>query len=127
MYKRQVWDTLRSEAGGDPRIVTSDLAVQTTWVGYQVLLQAADRLNSAGKALTAKALRGQLDSGDTLDTGGVTPALSWGQTDMLPSADSPRLVNTWVTYQQVKDGKLAQQQNGFVDVRWALTGGTPPQ
>ncbi|GAA2135125.1 ABC transporter substrate-binding protein [Kitasatospora kazusensis] len=122
-----VWDTLRSEAGGDPRIVTSDLAVQTTWVAYQVLIQAADRLNSAGKPLTAKDLRAQLDSGDTLDTGGVTPALSWGQTDMLPSAQSPRLVNTWVTFQQVQDGKLAQQQSGFVDVRWVLTGGKPPQ
>jgi len=122
-----VWDGLRAVASGDRRIATSDLAVQTTWVAYQVLLQAADRLGSAGRPLTARNLRGQLDSGDSLDTGGVTPPLNWGMTDMLPSAESPRLVNTWVTFQQVKGGRLTGQQSGFVDVRWALTGGRPPQ
>jgi len=126
----RVWDDLRataSGAGGDTRIDTSDLGVQTTWVAYQVFEQATERLRSAGTPLTAKALRTQLDSGDSLDTGGATPPLNWGMTDMLPSAESPRLVNTWVTFQQIRDGRLTEQQSGFVDVRWTLTGGKPPQ
>lgn len=45
---------------------------------------------------------------------------------MLASADTPRLVNTSVTFQQVKNGRLAEPQPGFVDVRWVLTGGKPP-
>ncbi|WP_345699816.1 ABC transporter substrate-binding protein [Kitasatospora terrestris] len=123
----RVWDELRTTAADDRRIDTSDLGVQTTWVAYQVFLQAADRLREAGTPLSAKTLRTQLDSGDTLDTGGATPPLTWGMTDMLPSAESPRLVNTWVTFQQVRDGRLTEQQSGFVDVRWVLTGGKPPQ
>uniref|UniRef100_UPI00068A034B ABC transporter substrate-binding protein n=1 Tax=Kitasatospora sp. MBT63 TaxID=1444768 RepID=UPI00068A034B len=128
----KVWDDLRSTAGnaagaGGRPIDTSDLAVQTTWVAYQTFLQAVDRISSAGQPLTAKGMRAQLDSGDSIDTGGVTPPLNWGQGDMLPSAESPRLTNTWVTFQQVKGGRLTEQQSGFVDVRWVLTGGKPPQ
>lgn len=128
----KAWDDLRTTAGNAPAsgaqpVDTSDLAVQTTWVAYQTFLQAVDRISSAGQPLTAKGLRAQLDSGDSIDTGGVTPPLSWGQNDMLPSAESPRLTNTWVTFQQVKDGRLAEQQSGFVDVRWVLTGGKPPR
>ncbi|AUG80864.1 hypothetical protein CFP65_6199 [Kitasatospora sp. MMS16-BH015] len=120
-----VWDGLRSTAGPDKTITTADLAVQTTWVAYQVLLQAADRLSSAGTPFTTRTLRAELDGDDTLADGGVTPPLTWGLTDLLPSAETPRLTDTWVTFQQVKDGKLTQQQSGFVDVRWALTGGKP--
>ncbi|MEV4558432.1 ABC transporter substrate-binding protein [Kitasatospora sp. NPDC049285] len=125
------WDDLRTtvkdQAASDAGIQPSDLAVQTTWVAYQVFFQAELRLRSAGKPVTAKTLRDQLDGEDTMDVGGVTPPLTWGLTDMLPSAESPRLVNTWVTFQQVKGGRLAEQQRGFVDVRWALTGRKPPQ
>ncbi|GAA1264561.1 ABC transporter substrate-binding protein [Kitasatospora nipponensis] len=121
----RAWDALRVMLGSDNRVDPSDLAVQTTWVAYQVFLQAAERLRAAGTPLTSKSLRDQLDSEDSLDTGGVTPRLSWSE--MLPSGDSPRLVNTWVTYQQVKGGQLVEQQSGFLDMRWVLTGGKPPQ
>ncbi|MFD9129380.1 ABC transporter substrate-binding protein [Kitasatospora sp. NPDC059571] len=125
-----VWDdlrrTLRDNAPGSP-VEVSDLGVETAWVAYQVFFQAADRLASAGTPLTAKTLRGQLDSGDSLDTGGVTPPLDWGMSSMLPSAESPRLTNTWVTFQQVENGRLTEQQSGFVDVRWVLTGKRAPQ
>ncbi|GAA1199386.1 ABC transporter substrate-binding protein [Kitasatospora gansuensis] len=128
----KAWDDLRATARSAPAsgagpIDTTDLAVQTTWVAYQAFLQAVERISSAGGQLTAKGLRAQLDSGDSIDTGGVTPPLSWGQNDMLPTAESPRLTNTWVTFQQVRDGRLTEQQSGFVDVRWALTGAKPPQ
>jgi hypothetical protein len=123
----RVWDDLRAtvQAAGDQHIDTSDLGVQNTWVAYQVFLQAAQRISEAGQPLTAKTLRTELDSGDSFDTGGTTPRLNWGMTDMLPSAESPRLVNTWVTFQQVKAGRLSEQQRGFSDVRWVLTGGKP--
>ncbi|GAA2247177.1 MULTISPECIES: ABC transporter substrate-binding protein [Kitasatospora] len=124
----RVWDDLRAavQSAGDLRIDTSDLGVQNTWVAYQVFLQACQRVSAAGQPLTAKTLRSELDSGDSFDTGGTTPRLNWGMTDMLPSAESPRLVNTWVTFQQVKNGRLTEQQRGFSDVRWVLTGGKPP-
>ncbi|MCX4750530.1 ABC transporter substrate-binding protein [Kitasatospora sp. NBC_01287] len=120
-----VWDALRAMVGGDHRIDPSDLAVQTTWAAYQVFLQAAQHLQDAGTPLSAESLRQQLDSGDALDTGGVTPPLSWGE--MLPSAETPRLVNTWVTYQKMTGNQLTQQQSGFLDMRWVLTGGNPSQ
>ncbi|MCC9311789.1 ABC transporter substrate-binding protein [Kitasatospora sp. RB6PN24] len=118
------WDALRSTVGGNP-IDVSDPAVQTTWVAYRVFLAAADRLHEAGKPMTSLSLREELESGDSLDTGGVTPQLSWSET--LPSAESPRLVNTWVTFQQVKAGQLVEQQSGYLDMRWAFTGGQPPE
>ncbi|MGF1425194.1 ABC transporter substrate-binding protein [Kitasatospora sp. LaBMicrA B282] len=125
----KVWAPLRAvinstAAAGLTSIDDSDPGVETTWVAYQVFLQAVQRLG--GKPVTAKALRNELESGTAIDTGGVTPPLSWALTDMLASADAPRLVNTSVTFQQVVNGRLAEPQPGFVDVRWVLTGGPRP-
>ncbi|WP_280698194.1 ABC transporter substrate-binding protein [Kitasatospora sp. GP82] len=124
-----VWDALRATVhgygDGAVPIDVSDPGVQTTWVAYEVVQQTAARIG-AGKPITAKALRNVLDSGESIDTAGATPPLGWGMTSMLASADSPRLVNTSVTYQQVRGGRLTEQQQGFVDVRWVLAGGRPP-
>ena len=124
-----VWDalrdTVRNHGAGETAIDVADPGVQTTWVAYQVFRAAADRID-ASKPLTAKTLRTVLDSGDPINTSGATPPLSWGMTNMLASADSPRLVNTSVTFQQVQGGRLVEQHQGFVDVRWVLAGGTPP-
>ncbi|WP_431679980.1 ABC transporter substrate-binding protein [Kitasatospora sp. KL5] len=123
-----VWDalrgTVRSYGAGDTAIDTADPGVQTTWVAYEVLRAAAARVD-ASKPLTAKTLRAVLDSGDPIETNGATPPLSWGMTNMLASADSPRLVNTSVTFQQVQGGRLVEQHKGFVDIRWVLAGGKP--
>ncbi|WP_441250724.1 ABC transporter substrate-binding protein [Kitasatospora sp. McL0602] len=123
-----VWDALRGTlhdyADGNA-IDVSDPGVQTTWVAYEVIRQVAARIGPA-KPLTAKSVRSVLDSGDPIETAGATPPLSWGMTNMLPSADSPRLVNTSVTFQQVQGGRLVEQQNTFVDVRWVLTGAKHP-
>ena len=125
-----VWDALRAvvraNSADGTSIDVADSGVQTTWVAYEVLRQAAQRIGSSGREITAKSLGAVLDSGDPIDTAGLTPPLAWGATNMLASADSARLVNTWVTYQQVKTGRLMLQQPGFVDVRWVLTGGTKP-
>ncbi|MER5637517.1 ABC transporter substrate-binding protein [Kitasatospora sp. NPDC002227] len=122
-----VWDALRGTLRTYTRgqaVDPSDPGVQTTWVAYEVLRQAAARIGP-GKALTARSLRSVLDGGEPIETAGATPPLSWGMTNMLPNADSPRLVNTSVTFQQVQGGRLVEQQNTFVDVRWALSGGKP--
>ncbi|WP_045303166.1 ABC transporter substrate-binding protein [Saccharothrix sp. ST-888] len=124
-----VWDALRATVHGygssDAPIDVSDPGVQTTWVAYEVVRQAAARIGD-GKPLTTKTLRNVLDGGEPIDTAGATPPLAWGTTSMLASADSPRLVNTSVTYQQVKDGRLTEPHPGFVDVRWVLAGDKPP-
>ncbi|WP_405361032.1 ABC transporter substrate-binding protein [Kitasatospora sp. NBC_00085] len=125
----KTWDALRavvrSDAAGGRAIDVSDPGVQTTWVAYEVFRQAVDRLNAAGRTVTSKTVTGLLDGGEQIDVG-LTPPLNWGTTNMLPSTESPRLVNTWVTYQVVKGGRMTLQQPGFVDVRWVLTGGRPP-
>jgi ABC-type branched-subunit amino acid transport system substrate-binding protein len=124
----KVWDplrtTVRAKGAADVNIDVADPGVQTTWVAYQVFLKAVQRLGSG--TVNPQELRRVLDSGDPIDTGGATPPLGWGLTSMLASADSPRLVNTSVTFQQVQGGRLIEQQPGFVDVRWVLTGGKPP-
>ncbi|MFJ8437740.1 ABC transporter substrate-binding protein [Kitasatospora griseola] len=119
-----VWDNLRATVrtyGNGTTIDVSDPGVQTTWVAYTVLRQAAGRVDPS-RPLTAKALQTVLDSGDPIDTAGTTPPLSWGVTNMLPTADSPRLVNTSVTFQQVRNGRLTEQHPGFTDVRTILAG-----
>ncbi|GLW70342.1 lipoprotein [Kitasatospora phosalacinea] len=123
-----VWDGLRATArtyGNGATIDVADPGVQTTWVAYAVLRQAVGRIDRS-LPITAKALQVILDSGDPIDTAGATPPLSWGVTNMLPSAESPRLVNTSVTFQKVQNGRLTEQHQGFTDVRWALTNGEPP-
>ncbi|MFJ5233274.1 ABC transporter substrate-binding protein [Kitasatospora sp. NPDC088391] len=123
-----VWDGLRSTAhtyGNGATIDVADPGVQTTWVAYEVFRQAADRVDRS-RPISAKALQSVLDSGDPIDTAGATPPLGWGVTNMLPTADSPRLVNTSVTFQQVRDGRLTEQRKGFTDVRWVLTNDRPP-
>ncbi|MFI2610734.1 ABC transporter substrate-binding protein [Kitasatospora sp. NPDC018619] len=125
----KIWDGLRAVAssdtsGGHP-IDVSDPGVQTTWVAYEVFRTVVQKLAEAGKPVGAKAVSSLLDSGEGIDVG-ITPPLNWGTTNMLPSSGSPRLVNTWVTYQVVRNGRMTLQQPGFVDIRWALTGGRPP-
>ncbi|MFF4340372.1 ABC transporter substrate-binding protein [Kitasatospora sp. NPDC001540] len=123
-----VWDDLRATVrtyGNGATIDVADPGVQTTWVAYAVLRQAVGRIDRS-KPITAKALQVILDSGDPIDTAGTTPPLSWGVTNMLPSAESPRLVNTSVTFQKVQNGRLTEQRQGFTDVRWVLTNGQPP-
>lgn len=99
--------------------------MQTTWVAYEVFKQVSERLTAAGQPVTSKAVTTLLDGGEPIDVG-LTPPLNWATTNMLPSTESPRLVNTWVTFQVVKGGQMTLQRPGFVDVRWVLTGGKPP-
>ncbi|MEU9076571.1 ABC transporter substrate-binding protein [Kitasatospora sp. NPDC004745] len=125
----KTWDGLRAvvraDTTGGRTIDVSDPGVETTWVAYEVFRMVVEKLTAAGKQVTEKTITALLDSGEGIDVG-LTPPLNWGTTNMLPSTESPRLVNTWVTYQVVKGGRMTLQQPGFVDVRWVLTGGRPP-
>ncbi|MEV6971862.1 ABC transporter substrate-binding protein [Kitasatospora sp. NPDC093806] len=125
----KTWDGLRAviraDTAGGKTIDAADPGVQTTWVAYEVFRQISERLNAAGRPVSGKTVTALLDSGDQIDVG-LTPPLNWGTTNMLPSTESPRLVNTWVSYQVVKGGQLTLQRPGFVDVRWVLTGSKPP-
>ncbi|MDY0809826.1 ABC transporter substrate-binding protein [Kitasatospora purpeofusca] len=123
----KIWDGLRAviRADSDRHIDAADPGVQTTWVAYEVFKQVSERLTAAGQPVTSKAVTTLLDGGEPIDVG-LTPPLNWATTNMLPSTESPRLVNTWVTFQVVRSGQMTLQRPGFVDVRWVLTGGKPP-
>ncbi|MEU4118205.1 ABC transporter substrate-binding protein [Kitasatospora sp. NPDC028055] len=125
----KTWDGLRavvrSQATDGHSVDVSDPGVQTTWVAYEVFRVVVEKLTAAGKPVEAKSVDALLDSGEGIDVG-LTPPLNWGTTNMLPSTESPRLVNTWVTYQVVRNGRMTLQQPGFVDVRWVLTGARSP-
>ncbi|MCX4754461.1 ABC transporter substrate-binding protein [Kitasatospora purpeofusca] len=123
----KIWDGLRTVIRADSgrHIDAADPGVQTTWVAYEVFKQVSERLTAAGQPVTSKAVTTLLDGGEPIDVG-LTPPLNWATTNMLPSTESPRLVNTWVTFQVVKGGQMTLQRPGFVDVRWVLTGGKPP-
>ncbi|WP_101258799.1 ABC transporter substrate-binding protein [Streptomyces barkulensis] len=108
---------IREHAFGDNRIDAADPGVQTTWIAYTVLRAA---LEHAEGAVTARTVRRALETMPPVDTGDLTPRLSWRYDDMLAVRDHPRLVNAKVTFQQVREGTLAPARKGFVDVRDTL-------
>ncbi|GGS04894.1 lipoprotein [Streptomyces aureoverticillatus] len=116
------WDkmreVIREQAFGDNRVDAADAGVQTTWIAYTVLRQAVESLN--GDEVTPRALRRTLDQGLRVDTGGLTPMLSWRFEDMLAAGDYPRLVNADVTFQVVRDGRLVLARKAFVNVAKTL-------
>jgi hypothetical protein len=118
------WDTMKKvvneHAFGDNRIDPSEPGVQTTWIAYTVLRQVLERIDVQN--ITAKSVRHALDTGKPVGTGGLTPRLSWSYEDMLAAHDFPRTVNTMVTYQQVRNGKLVAVRDGFVNVQGTLEG-----
>ncbi|MGW8374409.1 ABC transporter substrate-binding protein [Streptomyces sp. ODS28] len=116
------WDPMkkvvREHAFGDNRIDTADPGVQTTWIAYTVLRQVLDRMD--GQEITAKSVRNALDTGKPVGTGGLTPKLSWSYRDMLAAHDFPRIVNTMVTYQRVRNGQLVAVRDEFENVQRTL-------
>jgi hypothetical protein len=111
-------------AFGDNRVDGSDPGVQTTWIAYTVLHQVLESIGP-DEPVTAKSVRLALDQGDPVGTGGLTPKLNWNYENMLAARDFPRIVNTKVTYQQVRNGRLTQVHKGFVDVQKTLEKGAP--
>ncbi|WP_314175825.1 ABC transporter substrate-binding protein [Streptomyces winkii] len=110
-------------AFGDNRVDSSDPGVQTTWIAYTVLHQVLKSMGE-NEEVNAKSVRRALDQGDPVDTGGLTPKLNWNYDNMLAARDFPRIVNTTVTYQRVRNGRLTMVHDGFVDVQKTLENGS---
>ncbi|MCT2592660.1 ABC transporter substrate-binding protein [Streptomyces sp. N2-109] len=113
---------VREHAFKDNRIDTADPGVQTTWIAYTVLRTALESLDD-GAAVTTESLRKTLDEGRPIPTGGLTPDLRWHYEDLLAAHDFPRIVNTQVTYQRVRQGRVVSVRKGFVDVEESLEAG----
>ncbi|MFE7108551.1 ABC transporter substrate-binding protein [Streptomyces sp. NPDC057575] len=117
------WDpmreVIREHAFGDNRIDPDDTGVQTTWIAYTVLKELVKSIDSP--EITPWKLTSALNKGTPADTGGLTPVLRWGFTDVLGSSSYPRIVNTRVTYQVVRNGRLVADRKGFMDVSKTLS------
>jgi len=109
---------IREEAFGDNRIDPADTGVQTTWIAYTVLKKVVESLG--GGEVSAGTIRSALDNGVKVDTGGLTPTLRWRFQDLTAVVDFPRLINSDVTLQVVRDGQLVAARKGFVNVSKTL-------
>ncbi|TLQ45286.1 ABC transporter substrate-binding protein [Streptomyces marianii] len=105
---------IKDHAFGDDRIDPADAGVQTTWIAYTVLEKVIEALDR--ESVTPSAVSHALDTGVSVDTGGLTPVLRWRFEDMLGVPGFPRIVNPNVTFQVVRDGRLVAQRPGFVNV-----------
>ncbi|MFD7405076.1 ABC transporter substrate-binding protein [Streptomyces sp. NPDC059866] len=118
------WDemkkVIREKAFTDTRIDPADAGVQTTWIAYTVLEAVVKSLGDSD--VTAESVRRTLDDGFKVTTGGLTPTLQWQFQDVLASVGFPRLVNTDVTLQVVRDGQLVAARKSALDVTKTLQG-----
>ncbi|MCH0542886.1 ABC transporter substrate-binding protein [Streptomyces sp. MUM 203J] len=105
---------IKEHAFGDNRIDPADAGVQTTWIAYTVLQEAVEAVDD--EEVTPGRIALTLDRGLRVNTGGLTPDLSWRYEDMLGTPGFPRIVNPEVTFQVVRKGRLVAQKSGFVDV-----------
>ncbi|MFB6718334.1 MULTISPECIES: ABC transporter substrate-binding protein [unclassified Streptomyces] len=117
------WDrmreVIRKHAFGDNRIDPADTGVQTTWVAYTALNELVKAIDAP--RITAGKLVSALNHGTPVDTGGLTPVLRWRFDDMIGSSAYPRIVNSKVTFQVVRNGRLVADKKGFVDVAKTLS------
>ncbi|MFF1376593.1 ABC transporter substrate-binding protein [Streptomyces sp. NPDC058308] len=114
----QMREVIREQAFGDNRVDPADAGVQTTWIAYTVLKQVVESLD--GGDVSSRTLRRALDGGLRVETGGLTPPLSWRFEDLLAASEFPRLINSGVTFQVVRDGRLVPARTGFVNVEKTL-------
>ncbi|WP_030331884.1 ABC transporter substrate-binding protein [Streptomyces sp. NRRL B-1381] len=116
---KQMRDVVAEYAFGDNRIDPDDTAVQTTWIAYTALRAAVRAVGD--EDVTPGRITAALNRGVEVDTGGLTPTLRWRFGDLVGTSSYPRIVNTKVTFQVVRDGRLTAQKKGFVDVQETLT------
>ncbi|MFF3322979.1 ABC transporter substrate-binding protein [Streptomyces sp. NPDC002889] len=105
---------IRNHAFGDNNIDPADAGVQTTWIAYTVLGAVIRSIDD--DRITPGRISHALDQGVEVSTGGLTPTLRWGYEDMLGAPGYTRLVNRSVTFQVVRQGRLVDQKQDFVDV-----------
>jgi ABC-type branched-subunit amino acid transport system substrate-binding protein len=117
------WDEMKSVvkryAFGDNRIDVADPGVQTTWVAYTVFAKVVRSMDEK-HTVDADSLHRAMDATTRLSTGGLTPDLGWTQSDLLGIPGHSRMVNSKVTYQVVRDGRLVSARPGFVDLTRTL-------
>ncbi|MFF3909349.1 ABC transporter substrate-binding protein [Streptomyces sp. NPDC001848] len=111
-------EVIKEQAFDDNRIDPADAGVQTTWIAYTVLKQVVESLGNG--EVSARTIREALDGGLKADTGGLTPTLRWRFQDLTAVVDFPRLINSEVTFQVVRDGRLVAARKGFVNVSKTL-------
>ncbi|MEV6649152.1 ABC transporter substrate-binding protein [Streptomyces sp. NPDC051219] len=119
-----LWEPMRKviseHAFGDDRIDPADTGIQTTWIAYTVL---TDIVRSLGEGdITAPRVAQALDRTTGIDTGGLTPKLSWRYEDMRAVRGFPRIVNGRVTFQVVREGRLVALEKGSRDMTATLEG-----
>ncbi|MFF0156489.1 ABC transporter substrate-binding protein [Streptomyces sp. NPDC005263] len=116
------WKDFLAATKGNKDIDPTNGANATTWVAFKVFTEAAKKLPT----ITAKALVDELDTTPGINTGGLTPPLSWKASTALPIKGLNRIHNTTATELTIRDGKIEWLKAGstFVDVRKVLT--TPP-
>ncbi|MEW2292078.1 ABC transporter substrate-binding protein [Streptomyces sp. NPDC006743] len=121
------WDAMKkvinAQAFGDNRVDPTDAGVQTTWIAYTVLRAVLERIGSG--PVNADTVRRTLDSGLSVDTGGLTPRLRWPLSGPFASTGFARLANADVTLQVVHGGRLVSATTGFVDVTKTLQDADP--
>jgi ABC-type branched-subunit amino acid transport system substrate-binding protein len=108
---------ISEQAFGDNRIDAADAGVQTTWIAYTVFRKVVESLTGD---VTADAIREVLDDGLKVTTGGLTPTLRWDFQGPLATVGFPRLANTDVSLQVVRQGRLVLARKGFTDVTQTL-------
>ncbi|MEU9590346.1 ABC transporter substrate-binding protein [Streptomyces sp. NPDC048219] len=109
---------IQEEAFGDNTVDAADAGVQTTWIAYTVFKEVVESLGDGG--VSADRVTRALDGGLKVGTGGLTPTLQWKFQDKLASVGFPRLVNTEVTLQVVRQGRLVSAREGAVDTTRTL-------
>ncbi|MFJ6719671.1 MULTISPECIES: ABC transporter substrate-binding protein [unclassified Streptomyces] len=107
-----LWEPMRKvisdQAFGDDSVDPDDSGTQTTWIAYTVLSQVVGRLK-ADEEVTARKVAKTLNQTGGVQTGGLTPELSWRHQDVRAVAGFPRISNGRVTFQVVRQGRLVAQ------------------
>ncbi|MEJ8643828.1 ABC transporter substrate-binding protein [Streptomyces sp. MS1.HAVA.3] len=107
-----LWEPMRKvvteHAFGDDAVDPDDSGTQTTWIAYTVLSEIVKRFEE-DEPLTALKVKRSLNESVPVNTGGLTPDLSWRYQDIRAVADFPRIVNGRVTFQIVQAGRLVAQ------------------
>ncbi|MGY1503481.1 ABC transporter substrate-binding protein [Streptomyces sp. QTS52] len=113
------WKDFLAATKGDKDIDPTNGANGTTWVAFKVFTEAVKKL----PAISAKALVQELDTTSGIDTGGLTPPLTWKTSTALPIKGLDRIHNTTATELTIRDGGIEWAKPGstFVDVRKMLT------
>lgn len=108
-----LWEPMRKViadfAFGDDGVDPDDSGTQTTWIAYTVLNDVLKRFKP-DEDITGRKVARALNQAESVNTGGLTPDLSWRYQDMRAVAGFPRIVNGRVTFQVVQAGRLVAQE-----------------